>query len=95
MPQRKFMAAGILVFDFELFIGGLIQKWSLLKTAVILKILITPLKPPYETIISGNINGNCIIEARDFSIMALHWCGVKPSLIRTLPLFGNPAFVTD
>ena len=27
MPQKKFMAAGILVFDFELFIGERFVRW--------------------------------------------------------------------
>ena len=31
-------------------------------------------KPPCETIVAGDINGDCIIDFRDFCIMALHWC---------------------
>ena len=29
--------------------------------------------PPCETIVAGDINGDCIIDFRDFCIMALHW----------------------
>ena len=31
-------------------------------------------KPPCETIIAGDINGDCVIDFKDFCIMALHWC---------------------
>jgi len=31
-------------------------------------------KPPCETIVAGDVNGDCIIDFRDFMIMALHWC---------------------
>ncbi|MHC4744069.1 MAG: hypothetical protein ACYS8Z_19295, partial [Planctomycetota bacterium] len=31
-------------------------------------------KAPCETIVAGDINGDCIIDFRDFAIMALHWC---------------------
>lgn len=31
-------------------------------------------KPPCGTIVAGDINGDCIIDFRDFCIMALHWC---------------------
>jgi len=31
-------------------------------------------KPPCETIVAGDVNGDCIIDFRDFCIMALHWC---------------------
>jgi len=30
-------------------------------------------KPPCETIVAGDINGDCIINFRDFAIMAFHW----------------------
>jgi len=30
-------------------------------------------KPPCETIMAGDINGDCTIDFRDFCIMALHW----------------------
>jgi len=30
-------------------------------------------KPPCQTIIAGDINGDCIVDLKDFSIMALHW----------------------
>ena len=30
-------------------------------------------KPPCETIVAGDINGDCLIDFRDFCIMALHW----------------------
>jgi len=30
-------------------------------------------EPPCETIIAGDVNGDCIIDFRDFCIMALHW----------------------
>lgn len=31
-------------------------------------------EPPCETIIAGDINGDCIVDFGDFCIMALHWC---------------------
>lgn len=31
-------------------------------------------KPPCETIVAGDINGDCEVNFRDFCIMALHWC---------------------
>jgi predicted outer membrane repeat protein len=31
-------------------------------------------KPPCETIVPGDINGDCIVDFRDLCIMALHWC---------------------
>ena len=31
-------------------------------------------KPPCETIVAGDVNGDCIIDFRDVGIMALHWC---------------------
>ena len=31
-------------------------------------------KPPCETILAGDVNGDCIIDFRDVYIMALHWC---------------------
>jgi len=31
-------------------------------------------KPPCKTIVPGDINGDCIIDFRDFCMMALHWC---------------------
>ncbi|MBN2268983.1 MAG: hypothetical protein JXN61_00115, partial [Sedimentisphaerales bacterium] len=31
-------------------------------------------KRPCETIVAGDVNGDCVIDFRDFSIMALHWC---------------------
>jgi len=30
-------------------------------------------EPPCETIIAGDINGDCIVDFRDFRLMALHW----------------------
>ena len=30
-------------------------------------------RPVCETIVAGDINGDCIIDFRDFCIMALHW----------------------
>jgi len=30
--------------------------------------------PPCETIVAGDINGDCIVDFRDLCIMALHWC---------------------
>jgi len=30
-------------------------------------------KPPCETIVAGDINGDCIIDARDFSFIGAHW----------------------
>ena len=30
-------------------------------------------EPPCETIIAGDINGDCIVDFRDFWLMALHW----------------------
>ena len=31
-------------------------------------------KPVCETIVAGDINGDCVIDVRDFCMMALHWC---------------------
>ncbi len=31
-------------------------------------------KPPCETIVAGDVNGDCIINFEDFRLMALHWC---------------------
>lgn len=31
-------------------------------------------QPPCETIVAGDINGDCTIDFRDFRLMALHWC---------------------
>jgi len=31
-------------------------------------------KPPCETIVPGDINGDCIVDFHDLCIMALHWC---------------------
>ena len=30
--------------------------------------------PPCETIVAGDINGDCIVDFRDLCIMAVHWC---------------------
>ena len=30
-------------------------------------------KPPCEIIVAGDINGDCIVNFKDFAIMALHW----------------------
>jgi hypothetical protein len=30
--------------------------------------------PPCETIVAGDMNGDCVIDVRDFCILALHWC---------------------
>jgi len=30
-------------------------------------------QPPCETIMAGDVNGDCIIDFRDFRLMALHW----------------------
>jgi len=30
-------------------------------------------EPPCETIVAGDVNGDCVIDFRDFCIMALHW----------------------
>ncbi len=30
-------------------------------------------EPPCETIIAGDINGDCVVNLRDFAIIALHW----------------------
>ena len=30
-------------------------------------------KPPCETIVAGDINGDCIVNLKDFAIIALHW----------------------
>jgi hypothetical protein len=29
---------------------------------------------PCETIIAGDVNGDCVVDYRDFCILALHWC---------------------
>jgi len=29
--------------------------------------------PPCETIVAGDVNGDCIVDFKDFAIMALHW----------------------
>jgi len=31
-------------------------------------------KPPCETIVAGDVNGDCEINFLDFQLMALHWC---------------------
>jgi hypothetical protein len=31
-------------------------------------------KPPCETIVAGDLNGDCVINFLDFRLMALHWC---------------------
>jgi predicted outer membrane repeat protein len=31
-------------------------------------------KPPCEIIVAGDVNGDCIVDFRDFMLMALHWC---------------------
>jgi hypothetical protein len=30
-------------------------------------------KPPCETIIAGDVNGDCIVNFLDFCLMAFHW----------------------
>ena len=30
-------------------------------------------KPACETIVAGDINGDCIVDWRDYAIMTLHW----------------------
>lgn len=30
-------------------------------------------KPPCETIVAGDINGDCLVDFRDFQLMAMHW----------------------
>jgi len=30
-------------------------------------------QPPCETIVAGDINGDCVIDFRDVHIMTLHW----------------------
>jgi parallel beta-helix repeat protein len=30
-------------------------------------------KPPCETIVAGDINGDCIVDFKDFALMAFHW----------------------
>jgi len=32
-------------------------------------------KPPCETIVAGDINGDCAVDFKDFVVMALHWLG--------------------
>lgn len=29
--------------------------------------------PVCETIVAGDINGDCMVDFRDFSILAMHW----------------------
>ncbi len=31
-------------------------------------------KPPCETIVAGDVNGDCVVNFLDFRLMALHWC---------------------
>ena len=31
-------------------------------------------KPACETIVAGDVNGDCEIDFEDFRLMALHWC---------------------
>jgi len=31
-------------------------------------------KPPCEIIVAGDVNGDCVVDFRDFRLMALHWC---------------------
>ena len=31
-------------------------------------------KPPCQTIVAGDINGDCAVDFNDFRLMALHWC---------------------
>ncbi|MHC4745366.1 MAG: hypothetical protein ACYS8Z_25925 [Planctomycetota bacterium] len=37
-------------------------------------------KPPCETIVAGDINGDCIIDARDFALLAWNWSVTSPLL---------------
>ncbi|UCG49101.1 MAG: hypothetical protein JSU94_04830, partial [Phycisphaerales bacterium] len=30
-------------------------------------------EPPCETIVAGDINGDCIVDFKDFRLIALHW----------------------
>jgi hypothetical protein len=30
-------------------------------------------KPPCETIVAGDVNGDCEVDYLDFALMALHW----------------------
>lgn len=30
-------------------------------------------RPPCETIMAGDINGDCIVNFKDFALMAFHW----------------------
>jgi hypothetical protein len=32
-------------------------------------------KPPCDTIVAGDINGDCAVDSKDFALMALHWLG--------------------
>lgn len=34
-------------------------------------------KPPCETIVAGDINGDCIVNLKDFALMAYHWLEEK------------------
>jgi len=35
-------------------------------------------KPPCETIVAGDINGDCFVNSLDFALMASHWLGRYP-----------------
>jgi hypothetical protein len=30
-------------------------------------------KPPCETIVAGDINGDCTVNLKDFALFAFHW----------------------
>jgi len=49
-------------------------------------------KPPCQTLIAGDINGDCLVDARDLALMASHWldcvaptCNQAPEVYITAP----------
>ncbi len=46
-------------------------------------------KPACETIVAGDINGDCVVNGLDFTLMAAHWLGRR--ICPDLPSEPNPA----
>ncbi len=48
-------------------------------------------QPVCETIIAGDINGDCIVDWRDFAIMAFHWLEYTAPELRLVSIPGMPS----
>ena len=48
-------------------------------------------KPPCQTIVAGDINGDCVVNSVDFSLMAAHWLGQYHRTYPGLATAPNPA----